>query len=207
MAKARRQKSSKVSRKSAASSGASLSKAIREEIWPAERQTLFRPERLRYVRKMIKPEGCVFCEAVRAGVSPESLLLHKDERTIVVMNKYPYNTGHLLVLPRRHCGDFTQLSRGELAALTETLQLAVKALSEVFHPDGFNIGLNLGSAAGAGIPEHLHYHVIPRWAGDTNFFPLVAETKVVIETLETSFAKLLPHFQRARRKGAGGSET
>lgn len=203
---AKTQKKKKKSAKPPGAAHADLLKNLHQEIWPAERQTLFRPERLRYVRKLIKPEGCVFCEAVRAGVSPESLLLYKDERAIVVMNKYPYNAGHLLVLPRRHCGDFTQLSQGELTALNETLQRTLKALTEVFHPDGFNVGLNLGSAAGAGIPEHLHYHVIPRWAGDTNFFPLIAETKVVIETLETSFAKLLPHFQAARAKGAVGVE-
>lgn len=172
----------------------SLVEGVRREIWPSERQVLFKPERLRYVRKLIKPDGCVFCAAVKHGVSSESLLLYQDELAIVVMNKYPYNTGHLLVLPKRHCGDFIQLTPAESAALQACLRRAVEALSEVFNPDGFNIGMNLGSAAGAGIPEHLHYHLVPRWSGDTNFFPLIAETKVVIETLETSFAKLLPFF-------------
>jgi ATP adenylyltransferase len=173
---------------------ASLVNRVRSEIWPDERQVLFRPERLKYVRKLVKPDGCVFCHAVKAGVSPESLLLYKDDHAIVVMNKYPYNTGHLLVLPRRHCGDFTQLTEEEMVGINRALQTSVRALGEVFKPNGFNVGLNLGSAAGAGIPEHLHYHIVPRWAGDTNFFPLIAETKVVIETLETSFAKLLPFF-------------
>lgn len=167
---------------------------IRREIWPAERQVLFKPDRLRYVRKLIKPEGCVFCAATKHGVSPESLLLYQDDLAIVIMNKYPYNTGHLLVLPKRHCGDFIQLTPAENAAINNCLRRSIEALSEVFNPDGFNAGMNLGSAAGAGIPEHLHWHVVPRWSGDTNFFPLIAETKVVIETLETSFAKLLPFF-------------
>lgn len=172
-----------------------LTRRIRREIWPDERAVLFKPDRLKYVRKLIKPEGCVFCSAVSAGVGPESLLLYQDAHAIVIMNKYPYNTGHILVLPRRHTGDFLTLSEGEHRAVNQALSRTLQALEKTYAPAGYNVGLNLGAAAGAGIPEHLHYHVIPRWAGDTNFFPLIAETKVVVETLETSFARLLPFFK------------
>lgn len=168
---------------------------VREEIWPVERKVLFNPERLRYVRKLIKPEGCVFCHAVEKGVGFESLLLYESEHAIVVLNKYPYNNGHLLVLPRRHCGEFLELTEDEHRAIHRCLQTAIRALTEAYRPSGFNVGLNLGSAAGAGIPEHLHYHVIPRWSGDTNFFALIAETKVVVETLEQTFQRLLPYFE------------
>lgn len=170
---------------------------VRREIWPDERQIMMRPERLQYVRKMIKPEGCVFCASVRIGIGAESLLIHQTELAITVLNKFPYNTGHLLVLPRRHCGEFLDLTEAEHAAINAGLQRGIRALKEAYQPAGFNVGLNLGGASGAGIPEHLHYHVIPRWNGDTNFFPLIAKTKVVIETLEQTFARLLPFFTEA----------
>ena len=166
--------------------------------WPTERGVLFRPDRLRYVRKMIKPEGCVFCQAAEAssaGEKGERLLLYRGKSAIVVMNKYPYNTGHLLILPLRHCGEFTELTDAEHAEMNLCLRRAVKVLMDVYNPGGFNVGLNLGSVSGAGIPEHLHYHVVPRWAGDTNFFPLIAHTKVVVETLEQTYARLLPCFE------------
>ena len=163
--------------------------------WPTERAVLFKPDRMKYVRKMIKPQGCVFCNAVASGVGPESLLLHAGPNAIVVMNKFPYNPGHLLVLPRRHVGDFLDLSPDELRDVSAMVQTCVKILREVYQPGGFNVGLNLGSTSGAGIPEHLHFHIVPRWDGDTNFFPLIAGTKVVVETVEQTFDRLLPYFE------------
>lgn len=176
----------------------SLLEQIRQEIWPVERKVLFKPERLRYVRKLVKPEGCVFCHAVETGPSPESLLLYKGKSAIVILNKYPYNNGHLLILPRRHCGEFLEVTEDEHREMNQCLQAAIRALEESYRPSGFNVGLNLGSAAGAGIPEHLHYHVVPRWSGDTNFFPLIADTKVVVETLEQTYERLLPYFEALR---------
>jgi ATP adenylyltransferase len=164
--------------------------------WPVERDIMARPERLKYVRKMEPPKkGCVFCMAAKKGVRPESLVLYRGRRAMVIMNKYPYNNGHLLILPLRHCGELGKLRENEYRDVTELTRISVKILEKVIKPAGFNIGLNLGSAAGAGLPEHLHYHVIPRWRGDTNFFPLVAETKVVVETLEQTFGRLLPYFK------------
>ncbi|HVK61982.1 MAG TPA: HIT domain-containing protein [Bdellovibrionales bacterium] len=166
----------------------------KKQDWPQQRAVLFKPDRLKYVHKIDRPNGCVFCAAKERGLGSESLLLYRDAHAMVVMNKYPYNSGHLLVLPTRHCGDLLALDETELNAVTATVRRAVAALSEEYKPAGFNVGLNLGSAAGAGIPEHLHYHVVPRWNGDTNFFPLIAETKVVVETLEQTFDRLLPYF-------------
>ena len=168
---------------------------------PGSRGVLFRPERMRYVRKMIKRTGCVFCAAAEAGANSESLLLFRGELAMVIMNKYPYNTGHLLVLPRRHCGDFLDLTPTEHHAISDLIRKSVAILTEVYSPNGLNVGLNLGSASGAGIPEHIHYHLIPRWQGDTNFLPLIANTKVVVETLEQTFQRLLPCFDRP----SGGS--
>jgi ATP adenylyltransferase len=169
-------------------------KGIRQQVWPQERDVMMRPDRLRYVRKLVVPDGCVFCAAAKAKPEFESLLLYRSELAMVVLNKYPYNNGHLLVLPVRHEGDITALTDAEGAELQRLLRESVRILKDNLGTDGFNVGLNLGKVAGAGIPEHLHYHIVPRWAGDTNFFPLLAETKVVIETLEQTFERLLPLF-------------
>lgn len=165
------------------------------EVWPLEKDVLFRPDRFKYVRKLIKPEGCVFCHAAGNAVGFETLCVYKSEFSMIVLNKFPYNSGHLLVIPQRHCGDLVGLSDAESQDLHETLRLAVRALKQVYEPGGLNVGLNLGAVAGAGIPEHIHYHVIPRWAGDLNFFPLVAETKAVIESLEMTFERLIAYFK------------
>ena len=198
MAQGKKNPAKKLKKKKASTiSEVELARKIREEVWPVERAVLFRPERLKYVRKLIQPKGCVFCQAVAAGISQESLLLYSGKNAIIIMNKYPYNNGHLLVLPKRHCGDFLQLTSAEHSEINDCLTKAIEALTEAYGPSGFNVGLNLGLASGAGIPEHLHYHVVPRWTGDTNFFALIADTKVVVETLEQSYQRLLPYFRRS----------
>ncbi len=156
---------------------------------------MFRPERLKYVRKIVKPEGCVFCSARENGPSAESLLVSVHGEAMLIMNKYPYNAGHLLILPKRHVGSFADLTAKEAADIFVLQQKALAALQDLYNPGGFNIGLNLGAVAGAGIPDHLHWHLIPRWPGDSNFFPLIAQTKVVIETLEQTYARLVPYFK------------
>lgn len=144
---------------------------LNDQVWPLERDVLFRPDRYRYVRKLIKPEGCVFCEAAKKGVGFESLCVYQSKHSMVVLNKFPYNSGHVLVIPRKHIGDLGDLKAEEAADLHELLVLTTKALRQVYEPGGLNVGLNQGAVAGAGIPDHLHYHVIPRWAGDLNFSP------------------------------------
>lgn len=194
---ASKKKSQRVSKARRSASSAKSSKKSKSTQWPhSERGVLYKPERLKYVRKMIEVQGCVFCAAREAGTSAESLLLYRGEHAMVIMNKYPYNTGHLLVLPTRHCGDLLALTDEENAAVSDLLRKSVAILTKVYNPNGLNVGLNLGEASGAGIPEHLHFHVIPRWRGDTNFFPLVANTKVVVETLEQTFERLIPYFRR-----------
>ncbi len=165
-------------------------------IWPQERDTMTRPDRLRYVRQLkSNHESCVFCEAFGKGLlSFDSLLLYETSLSMVILNKYPYNTGHLLVLPKRHEGQLDLLSLDEINDLAQTVQKCVGILKQVYNCQGLNLGLNLGAVAGAGIPEHLHWHIIPRWFGDTNFFPLIAETKVLVESLETTYNRLRPYF-------------
>jgi ATP adenylyltransferase len=147
------------------------------------------------VRKLFQKPGCVFCQAIAGGVGFENLLLYKDEEALVVLNKFPYNTGHLLVLPHRHCGHPLDLSEAEYQRVQQITRVSLYALEDCYQADGLNLGLNLGAAAGAGIPDHMHYHLIPRWSGDANFFPLVAETKVIVETLEETYRRLLPYYQ------------
>lgn len=169
--------------------------SLNGEKWPVERDVFFRPDRLKYVRKLIQTEGCVFCRAAKEEPSFDTLCVHQSEHSMIVLNKYPYNSGHLLVLPRRHIGDLLELKKDEYADLHEVVRLAVEALTEVYKPNGLNLGLNLGAVSGAGLPDHIHYHIIPRWAGDLNFFPLVAETKTVVESLETTFERLVTYFK------------
>lgn len=164
-------------------------------MWPSARQYLERPERFKYVRKLIPTEGCVFCKAARKGVGFESLVLYVDPLVMVVLNKFPYNSGHVLILPKRHLGDLVETTPEENQAMADLVKKSVAILRSVYTCDGLNVGLNLGSAAGAGIPGHIHWHVVPRWNGDTNFFPLLAETKVLPETLEQSFERLAPKFR------------
>lgn len=159
-----------------------------------ERDVLFRPDRFKYVRKLVKPDGCVFCRAAGEAPSFETLCVSHDEHSMVVLNKFPYNSGHVLVLPRRHCGDLLELSEAEYAAVTASIRRVMKAMNELYQPGGVNVGLNHGAVAGAGIPEHLHFHVIPRWSGDCNFFPLIADTKVLVENLEQTWDRLSAWF-------------
>ncbi len=170
---------------------------LAKHVWPLERDILYRPDRLKYVRKLVKTEECVFCIAAKR-VSFETLSLYQTKYSTIVLNKYPYNSGHIMVIPRRHCGDLLKLTQEEHYDLHDTLRLAMRALNEIYQPGGMNLGLNHGATAGAGIPEHIHYHVIPRWSGDLNFFPLIAETKVVVESLEQTYDRLMGYFKTTR---------
>ncbi len=168
------------------------------DVWPLARNVFFRPDRHSYVRKMIKPIGCVFCKSASQKLSLDTLCVFKSEHSQIVLNKYPYNTGHVLVLPLRHNGDILNLSDIEYDDLHKTLKIAIAAVKKVYDPNAFNIGLNHGVTSGAGIPDHLHYHLVPRWNGDLNFFPLIAETKVVIETNEQAYKKMTEYFSQLK---------
>ena len=140
--------------------------------------------------------GCFLCDYPRRGRErdAESLLLFRGQHSFVVMNLYPYNSGHLLVAPYEHTGNLEDLTPEVAADLMAATQRAVGVLKRVYSPDAFNIGMNLGRTAGAGIPDHLHNHLVPRWNGDTNFMPVLGETKVLPETLEQSYQRLRPQF-------------
>lgn len=182
-------------RKARKAIGVQHSKELFTNIWPSEREVLARPDRYKYVRKLIKTQECVFCEARNKGVGFESLIVYQSSLAMVVLNKFPYNTGHTLILPSRHCGELTDLSDEEYGEVMKLLRKTLAVLQKSYDCPGLNIGLNHGAVAGAGIPDHLHWHIIPRWHGDTNFFPLIAETKVLAETLEQTFQRLHPLFE------------
>lgn len=128
--------------------------------------------------------GCFLCQAVADPEPPQRLVVYQDDLTVVVLNRYPYNNGHLLVAPRRHVGEFGDVAPPEHTALMGTINRMLGLLKEIMNPDGFNVGLNLGRVAGAGLPGHLHWHIVPRWSGDTNFMPVLANTKVIPQALE-----------------------
>lgn len=154
---------------------------------------LWAPWRLDYVKGTRAP-GCPFCELPKVDPSEETLVLFKNDTFFVVLNKFPYNPGHLLVIPRRHVSSPVDLSPDEWSELSLALRAVLGILKEEAGPQGFNLGMNLGSVGGAGIPDHLHWHILPRWAGDTNFMPLIAETKALPTHNVTVYRRLKPFF-------------
>ena len=144
-----------------------------------------------------KRSDCIFCTFPAEDRDPENLILGRTEKSFAILNKFPYNNGHLMVIPRRHTDDFTALDSDELLDLSVLLQLSIGILREAYRPQGFNVGMNVGAVAGAGIAGHIHHHVVPRWGGDTNFMPVLATTKVMIEHLESTYQKLRPRFDAA----------
>ena len=155
-------------------------------------ERLFR-DRMEYL-KGPRDEGCFICEAA-AGEGGHQLTLYRGARALAILNKFPYNTGHIMVAPFEHCGDITDLPEEALDEIMVLLTRCVGALKKEMQPQGFNIGANMGSAAGAGVPDHFHLHIVPRWGGDTNFMPVLGSTKVLPETLEETYGRLAPHFQ------------
>jgi ATP adenylyltransferase len=142
-----------------------------------------------------KYEGCIFCELPQAGDDKKTLVLYRGKESFIIMNANPYTAGHLMVAPFRHVGrmsDLTENERGEIFSLVARCE---SVLTEIMHPEGFNIGLNLGRAAGAGVDKHLHCHIVPRWVGDTNFMPVIGQTRVINESLENTYDRLKEYFK------------
>jgi ATP adenylyltransferase len=145
--------------------------------------------------------GCIFCSKPKDRRDRENHILHRGRNAYVMLNIYPYNNGHLLISPYRHAGDLSQLGRTVLADLMDTVRKSVAALEAAVFPDGFNVGINRGKAAGAGIEDHLHIHIVPRWAGDTNYMPVLSETRVIPEHLDATYDILLPYFDALKTTG------
>ena len=158
---------------------------------------LWTPWRMSYVGTG-RPEGCIFCVKPSEHRDEQHLILGRSQRAYVLLNLYPYNSGHLMVVPYLHTGDLATLPSEIGAEVLALTQRSISALTAEYRPQGFNVGLNLGEVAGGSVSAHLHLHVVPRWGGDTNFMPTTADTKVLPETLDQTYRRLRPHFEGAR---------
>jgi ATP adenylyltransferase len=165
-------------------------------------ERLWTPWRAEYVAGDTSADpnaGCFLCDGPRVGNDAASLILKRGSHAYLMLNKYPYSTGHMMAVPFNHGGDLASLATEIGDELWALAQAAVRALTDEYRPEGFNIGMNVGTPGGAGAPNHLHVHVVPRWAGDTNFMPVIAGAKVLPETLEQTYTRMLP------RMGAAGA--
>jgi ATP adenylyltransferase len=156
---------------------------------------LWAPWRITYIEEGFKETGCIFCTKFQNVDLRAGLVLTHTVHTVVMLNKYPYNNGHLLLAPKRHEHSLAQLPVEAFIDLNETLRRSIEIVREVFNSNGVNVGMNLGKCAGAGIEDHLHWHVVPRWEGDTNFMPVLADTRVMPQHLLDSYDRLQPRFQ------------
>ncbi len=156
---------------------------------------LWAPWRMEFIRAE-KPKGCIFCEFPAAPEADDrkNLVVHRSAHAFTCLNRYPYNSGHVMVIPRAHVADLGALSPEIHADLGEELRRAIAVVRAVYTPDGMNVGMNLGRAAGAGIADHLHWHVVPRWAGDNNFMPVLADQRVVVEALDEAWTRVHAAF-------------
>ena len=151
---------------------------------------LWTPWRYRYVAEVKNQTGCVFCSAHNANNDEEWLIVRRAVKNFIILNRYPYTSGHVMIVPYTHTADFAGLERETAAEMMLLSQRVQEALDDVYHPDGFNLGMNLGRSAGAGIADHLHMHLLPRWTGDTNFMTTVSETRMEPEELSVTYTRL-----------------
>jgi ATP adenylyltransferase len=160
-----------------------------------------------YIKKARKPTKCIFCVKAKERRDARNLLLHRGRHGFVMMNLFPYNSGHLLIAPYRHVKSLEQLPDDAALDLLRLTSLSLKVLRDELKPEGFNVGINLGRVAGAGIEGHVHLHIVPRWNGDTNFMPLFGETRVMPEHLQATYRKLLARFRTATVRGRSKKRT
>jgi ATP adenylyltransferase len=155
---------------------------------------IWAPWRMAYIEG-VKEEGCVFCDKLTAKDQRSTLVLGQSAHSIVMLNKYPYNNGHLLIAPKKHAREFSALSEQEYSDLSRILKASLDIAAKALRPGGFNLGMNLGKCAGAGVEDHLHWHVVPRWEGDTNFMPVLGEVRVIPQHLAESYDRLSGLFR------------
>jgi len=163
-------------------------------------ERIWSPWRMAYIeaaKEQGEDGGCIFCDLPAEGDDERTMILARGELAFVIVNSFPYNPGHLMVAPLRHVGAFTSLEAAELADVDALVARSIRALELEMEPHGYNLGMNLGRVAGAGIPDHVHWHLVPRWNGDTNFMPVVGQTRVLPELLEETYARLRPRFEGA----------
>ena len=155
---------------------------------------LWAPWRMEYI-KSDKSDDCIFCSLPKENEDEKNYILYRGQSVFIIMNIFPYNSAHLMVSPFRHIGCLTEQNSDENSELNQLTKKCIEILRAVINPEGFNVGYNIGKAAGAGYDEHIQCHIVPRWIGDTNFMPVLGETKVHPEHLKSTYSKLLPHFK------------
>lgn len=158
-------------------------------------KTIWAPWRMSYIDDESRGEGCIFCDKLKQADRRSNLVLAETGYSLVMLNKYPYNNGHLLLAPKRHEKQLSSLLAEEYQDLCDALRKSLEVVVSALHPEGMNLGMNLGRYAGAGIEDHLHWHVVPRWNGDTNFMPVVGEVRVMPQHLLESYDRLKPYFE------------
>jgi len=154
------------------------------------------PWREEYVKKVCRMQGCIFCHAPKLKNDKTAFILFRGKHNFIMLNKFPYNAGHLMIAPFRHLASLDRASKEASDEMVDLLKLSLRVLRKNYRPQGFNAGMNLGQSAGAGVVDHYHLHVIPRWHGDSNFMPLVSQTRVLIEDLKSTYERLCPLFQK-----------
>ena len=162
-------------------------------------ENLWTPWRIKYIEDQ-RDDGCFFCKYIQEEDDKENKVLYRSQFSFVVMNIYPYNSGHLMVVPYKHTGDVSELSEESLGDMMFLMRSCVSVLKKMLKPDGFNIGMNIGKVAGAGVKDHIHLHIVPRWNGDTNFMPVLADIKTIPEHIEETYDRLKPLFEDIMNK-------
>ncbi len=157
---------------------------------------LWSPWRMKYIEEHEKADGCIFCLALAKDDNAENLIVTRGRRAFVMLNLYPYTSGHLMVAPMEHQPSLEMLDSETRAEMMELTSQAMVVLKKVYHPQAFNVGANIGEAAGAGVPEHVHLHIVPRWTGDTNFMSSLAETRVLPETVQQTYRRIKESWDR-----------
>jgi ATP adenylyltransferase len=158
---------------------------------------LWAPWRIEYIKSARKIEGCIFCAKSQENDDHNNLIAYRGQHSFIILNYYPYNNGHLMIVPYRHLGEFCALTSEERLEIMNLIDTSIAVLRADMTPQGFNVGANLGAVAGAGIVDHIHFHIVPRWNGDTNFMPVIGNTKVISETLIETCDRLREKFARA----------
>lgn len=168
---------------------------------------LWSPWRFQYIKSASKPSGCVFCEILKNNDDERSFIVYRGKYSFIILNLYPYNTGHLMIVPFRHVPSYEILNTGELREMSYLTQAVLSLLRDIYGPEGFNVGMNIGREAGAGVDSHIHIHVVPRWKGDSNFMQVIGGTKVMPETLDTTFSKIKSKITHYVEKYVGNDDT